>query len=112
MNIIHLIGRLGKDPEIKETQTTKIATFTVATSKKYKGEQETQWHTCKAFGKTADVISQYFKKGDQIALTGEVQYSEYDGKYYTNVIVNSFEFVGGGKKEENSLDSTTDGLPF
>ena len=74
VNKVIILGRLGADPELKYTQDqTPVSNFSVATSVCYKsksGEKvdKTSWHRCVAWRKTAEVINQYFKKGNQIIL--------------------------------------------
>lgn len=63
MNKAILIGRLGKDPESRFTQTnTQVVNFSIATSKKVKGEEQTEWHNIVTFAKTAEIAERYLKK--------------------------------------------------
>ena len=113
MNKVVLIGRLTKDPELRFAagSGTAVCRFTVAINRQFK-KDETDFINCVAFGKTAETISQYMRKGSQIALTGHIQTGSYDAKdgtkrYTTDVIVESFEFVGG-KKENAEPNSNFD----
>jgi single-strand DNA-binding protein len=117
MNVIHLLGRVGKDPEVVTTSGgTKLCKVSLAT-RGYK-KDETDWHQVTFFGKTADIVEQYVKKGDMIQCTGSVSYSENDGKYYTNINANSVELLGGKSSGGTPEPSTpapadeTDDLPF
>lgn len=107
INKIILLGRLGSIPELQTTQTgVSICTFSMATSRKKKDGQEiTQWHRCKAFLKTGELIAQYVKKGDQLYIEGEINYGEYekDGikRYTTDIIVREMSFIGGGQKNQD-----------
>lgn len=107
MNINHIVvaGRLGGDPELKTTQGgSTVATFSIATNSTWKDkngqkQQQTEWINCVAWGKTAEVISQYFKKGKEIYVEGRLQTSSWVDKnsvkrYKTQVIVSVFQFVG------------------
>lgn len=100
-NKINIFGRLTRDPEVKVTETTTICRFSVADNRKYKGEEKVQFHRVTAFGKQADIISEYMFKGSQINLWGRLEYSQYekDGetKYSTDIILDNFDFVGGRK---------------
>jgi len=101
MNVVNLLGRLGRDPEISYSQSgMAICKFSLATSEKRSGEQITQWHRCTAFGKTAELIEQYIHKGDQLACEGKIQYGQYDKdgvtRYTTDIIINRIHFVSGG----------------
>ena len=100
MNKVILIGRLTKDPELRFAagSGTGISRFTIAINRQFK-KDETDFINCVAFGKTAETISQYLRKGRQIAVTGSIRTGSYDAKdgtkrYTTDIAVESFEFVG------------------
>ena len=104
MNIVHIIGRLGKDPEQNEKQT--MTSFSVATNDGWGENKKTNWHNCRAFGQVQTVIMKYFKKGDMIGVTGSVDYYKSDeGKYFTSILVRDVHFVGGGKSENTTEDT-------
>lgn len=121
MNKAILIGRLGQDPELKYSQTgSAICNFSLATSERWKnksGEQQekTEWHRCVCFGKQAEVIQKYVRKGDQFCVEGKVEYQKYekDGieRYSTQINVRNFEFISGGKREENTDYNAPQNLP-
>jgi single-strand DNA-binding protein len=77
-NKVQLIGNLGMDPEVKSLDGgKKLAKVSIATSETYKnskGEQikETQWHNLIAWGKTAEIIEKYLKKGSEVAVEGKL----------------------------------------
>lgn len=105
MNQLFLVGHTGKDPVLTETKTgMKVCKFTVATNKKVKDVKETTWHNIVAFGRQAEVLGQYLKKGNLICISGEQQHRSYDQdgvkKYFSEVLVNSFEFLGGASNSE------------
>ena len=109
MNNVILIGRLTKDPQLSfsKGKGTAIAKLTVAVNRMQKGEAD--FINCVAFGKTAETIGNYMTKGSQIAINGEIRVDNYkkeDGTWVnnTNVLVNRFEFVGGGKQESTPED--------
>ena len=79
LNSVTLIGRLGKQPEIKTTNAgKKFARFSLATSKKIKGEDVTQWHQVVVWNeKLSEVIEKYVNKGDLLAIQGEIEYRKY-----------------------------------
>ena len=103
VNKVILVGRLGRDPEMTYTPNgMAVCKFSLATSKKRKdGSELTAWHRCTAFGKTGEIIGQYMSKGRELYVEGELQYGQYekDGvtRYTTDIIVNQFTFIGGGK---------------
>ena len=64
LNKVMLIGRLGKDPEIRYSAGgTAICNFSMATSEYYQGEEKTEWHKIVTFGKTAERCEEYLEKG-------------------------------------------------
>ena len=99
INKIHLLGYVGKDCTITHTaQGLEVAGLSLATSAlKKSGEKVTQWHNCVAFGKTAELISQYAKKGYRVYVEGEMQYSEYEKEgvkmLSAKVVVNTVSFI-------------------
>lgn len=103
MNNVILIGRLTKDPQLSfsKGKGTAIAKLTVAVNRMQKDEAD--FINCVAFGKTAETIGNYMTKGSQIAINGEIRVDNYkkeDGTWVnnTNVLVNRFEFISGGKQ--------------
>lgn len=108
MNKVVLIGRLTKDPEIKHTpgDGTAICRITVAVARLFK-KDETDFINCVAFGKTGETIAQYFTKGRQIAVVGNIRTGSYEGqdgirRYTTDVIIENFEFVGNNNANNQS----------
>lgn len=108
MNNVNLIGRLVKDPEVRETGKGKdaytVASFTLAVDSK---KDEADFIRCVAFGGMADTIDQYIKKGDQIGVTGRIQTGSYENKegqkvYTTDIIVERFDFGAKSAREEES----------
>lgn len=107
-NNVQLIGYVGKDPEMVSLNSDKrMIKMSVATSDRFQknGEwkSETQWHTVIAWGKTADYIHQYVKKGNEVALIGKLNYRSYENKQgltqtVTEVVVN--ELVKISKNSE------------
>lgn len=91
INKITLIGRLGKDVELKYTpKGTAVCSFTLATHNDYIGEdgnlvKRVEWHNISAWSKLAEICSKYLKKGSKIYCEGRLQYDEYvkDGENKT-----------------------------
>lgn len=104
MNIVILSGNVGKTPEVRHTNDNKaIASFSIAT-RGFK-KDETDWHNCVAFGKTAEIIGEHVTKGQRLDIQGRLQtrkWQDKEGKdrYTTEVIVEKMEFAGksDGKK--------------
>lgn len=93
-------GNLGRDPEIKTSQSGKsVCRFSVAVSDKSPKGEHTEWFRCVAFDKTADIVAQYVKKGDPILVEGRLKTEEYekDGekKKSTDVLVSRVTLLGG-----------------
>ncbi len=102
MNKVILIGRLTKDPELNFAagSGTAVTRFSLAVTRPFK-KDETDFINCIAFGKTGETIAQYLTKGRQLAVTGSIRTGSYDAKdgtkrYTTDVVVDSFEFIGSG----------------
>ncbi|MBI1768935.1 MAG: single-stranded DNA-binding protein [Bacteroidetes bacterium] len=103
-NSVQLIGRLGKDPEVKTFGDKKKAAFSIATSDSYKntkGEkvEDTQWHNLVIWGKLADVAEKFLKKGSEVAVEGKLVHRVYETdkgekRYITEINVNDFVMLG------------------
>lgn len=99
-----IIGRLTRDPELRTTQNgTTIATISVATSTQWKDksgnkQQKTEFHNVVSFGKQAEVIGQYFTKGQEIYVEGRLETQSWEDKetgkkmYRTEIVMEKFEF--------------------
>jgi len=104
-NKVQLIGNLGNDPEIITLDSgKKLAKFSLATNESYKdanGEKQTktEWHNLVAWNKNAELIENYVKKGQEIAIEGKLtsrSYKDKEGikKYITEVVVNELLLLG------------------
>jgi len=110
MNKVILIGRLTKDPELNFAagSGTAVTRFSLAVTRPFK-KDETDFINCIAFGKTGETIAQYLTKGRQLAVTGSIRTGSYDAKdgtkrYTTDVVVDSFEFIGSGNNSGAGRD--------
>jgi single-strand DNA-binding protein len=106
MNVVAFLGRLTKDPEVRYTDSNMcIARFTLAVDRIGK-DKGADFPRCVAFGKTAEVIERYIKKGSQIAVSGHLQTGSYekDGQtvYTTDVIVDRMDFAGTSKQSDQA----------
>ena len=107
INKVILVGNLGKDPEIRYMPNgDAAANFSVATTESWKdkstGEkkEQTDWHRCSAFGKLAEIIGQYLKKGSSVYVEGSIhtrKWQDKDGqeRYTTEVKVKEMRMLGG-----------------
>lgn len=107
MNVVTLMGRLCRDPEIRQSQgenPVSVARYTLAVDRRYKrdGDQSADFISCVAFGKTAEFTERYLRKGTKIAVQGRIQTGSYTNKdgqrvYTTDVIVENCEFAESKK---------------
>lgn len=112
MNKFIAMGRLTRDPETRIYGDNKtLASFSLAVDRRFKrdGEDTADFFNCTAFGKTAEVIERYMKKGTKVLIEGEMQNNNYekDGvKHYgMRVLVNNIEFAESKKAAEGSAVS-------
>ena len=121
MNIVILMGRMTRDPELKYTTGGKAyANFTLAVQKT---KDEAEFIDCVAWEKTAENIAEYFRKGNRILIQGRLSVNSYEQngekRKFTRVLANSFEFVdsknsgNSQNSNRNNYDSDEDeGFPF
>lgn len=107
VNKVIILGNLGRDPEMRYLPSgDAIANVAVATSFKSKdkntGEQKehTEWHRVSFFGKLAEIVGQYLKKGSSVYVEGRLQtrkYTDKDGveKYATDIVAENMQMLGG-----------------
>ena len=78
-NIVIAIGRFTRDPELKYTQTgTALTSFSIAVNEKYKETEKVNYFDCVSFGKTAEIICQYCKKGARVAIDGKLSQERWE----------------------------------
>ena len=115
-NQIQIVGNLGRDPEIKQTDKTKIATFSVATNKRTKDGDKTVWFRIIAFGQLAELAETYFVKGSSIFVSGELSIDEWrdvkKGKDGTTLEVRAdkINFLPRGLDASRDADDSTIGM--
>ena len=141
VNKVILVGHLGRDPESRALPSGEmVANFSMATTESWKdksGEkkEETEWHRVSFFGKTAEVICEYVKKGSQIYVEGRLQtrkWTDKDGveKYSTEIRGDRMQMLGSRASSDSerlqqeqqkapeqrakpaTLDDIGDDLPF
>lgn len=101
VNKVILLGNVGKDPIERNVGEYKLAVFSLATSKKIKDKEVTQWHNCQAWGKLAEFVLKYVKKGTSLYLEGEILYDKNDDKTYTNINCQTIRMFGSKPKDDN-----------
>lgn len=114
LNKVMLIGNLGRDPEIRYTQGgTAVATFTVATTEKFKGkdgqmQDQTEWHRVVAWSRLAEICGEYLHKGSKVYIEGKLQtrkWTDQNGneKYTTEIIAREMKMLSPrGSSDQDS----------
>ena len=102
-----LVGNLGRDPEIRYTQSgAAVATVTIATSVSWKDKQtgelqeRTEWHRVVFFRRLAEVVGEYLKKGSQVYVEGSIRTNKWQDqsgqdRYTTEIVANEMQMLGG-----------------
>ena len=103
-NQIHLLGRCGKQPEVRMAGQNKVATFSLATGGKYKTKDgreidDTAWHSIVAWRSLADIAEKYLSKGSQVYVVGHLTYRKYTGndgveRTIAEVVADKIELCG------------------
>ena len=127
VNKVILLGNIGKDPEVRETKAGNIVNLVMATSEKYtdksgQKQENTEWHNLVVFGKLADVVAKYVKKGDKLYVEGSITTRKWEDKegntrYNTEIKVRDLTMLGGGEKKPQPVavgidDDDQSDLPF
>jgi single-strand DNA-binding protein len=117
LNKAFLYGNLTRDPEMRALPSGgQVASFGVATNRTYKDkngqkQEATEFHNIVAFGRTAEVIGQYLKKGRPVFVEGRIQTRSWEGKedgkkqYRTEIVVENFQFGADGGRASSSQGS-------
>jgi single-strand DNA-binding protein len=105
LNKVMLIGNVGSDPEVRATSTgARVAKVSLATNRSWQDrsgqtQEKTEWHRLTFFGRLADIVEQYVKKGDRLYTEGRVEYSQTtdeqgNTRYWTDIVVNEMVMLG------------------
>ena len=107
INKVILVGNLGQDPEVRYTTSGgAVANISVATTEEWKnkqsGEKEshTEWHRVVAFGRLAEIMGEYLKKGSQVYIEGKIQTRKWQDnsgadRYTTEIVASEMQMLGG-----------------
>lgn len=123
MNKTILIGNLGADPETRYTQGGDAVTnLRIATSEKWKDksgqkQERTEWHRIVAFGRTAEVMGEYLKKGAKVAIEGRLQTRKWQDKegvdrYTTEIVCDRLEMLDTRGAQQAESQKADDGPPL
>lgn len=118
LNKVILIGRLGRDPEVRYMPNGEaVCNFSVATSEAWNDrngqrQERTEWHNITMYRKLAEIAGQYLKKGSQVYLEGKIQTRKYEGKdgierTAYDIIVNEMKMLGGGGNDGQQAQAET-----
>lgn len=121
LNRILMMGHLTRDPQLSYLPSqTPVVEFGLASSRKFKKQdgttaEDTCFVECRLFGKRADVVNKYFKKGSPMLVEGRLQYQtwEKDGQKRSKhiIFVENFEFIGKPEKSEPATGAATGAEP-
>ncbi|HTW50111.1 MAG TPA: single-stranded DNA-binding protein [Acidobacteriaceae bacterium] len=122
VNKAFLLGNVGKDPEIRATGGgTAVANFSIATTERSKDQQgnwqdRTEWHNIVAYGRLAEIVRDYVKKGSKLFVEGRITTRNWDDKehpgrkvYRTEIIVSDLSLLSGRGEGESSGGSRSGG---
>lgn len=134
LNKVILIGRLGRDPEVRYMPNGEaVCNFSVATSEKYtdkngQRQEATEWHNVTMYRKLAEIAGQYLTKGSQVYIEGKIQTRKYQGKdgierTAYDIIANEMKMLGGNNQATQEqpkypqgnakpADDISDDVPF
>jgi len=110
VNKVILVGNLGKDPELRYTASgTAVATFSLATSERYKDrdgtqQEKTEWHNIVAWRQLAEICGKYLHKGKQVFIEGKIQTRSYDDRdgnkrYITEIVADQMQMLGRARED-------------
>jgi single-strand DNA-binding protein len=122
MNKVILVGNLGADPEMKATASgTNVTNLRLATNRKWTSKdgekmERTDWHRVTLWGRQAEVAAQYLSKGRQVLIEGRLEYTKVgegdEAKYYTDVVAERLELLGGKGGNGSTHEQEGDETPF
>jgi single-strand DNA-binding protein len=110
LNSVNLLGRVGKDPEIRSIQSgDRVANLSLATTEKWKDkngqpQEKTEWHKLNIWGALAEVVEGYIHKGDLLSVQGKIETRKWTDKngqdrYSTEIRVTALQLIPTGRRE-------------
>jgi single-strand DNA-binding protein len=114
-----LVGHLGRDPELRYTPNgAALCKFSIATTERYKEQETTTWHNIVAWNKTAEICSEYLKKGAAVYIEGRIsnrKYQDQNGndRYISEIVAERVQFLSkaSGRQDEAAAKDDED-IPF
>ena len=117
-----LVGRLGRDPDTKATtKGTSVSNFSIAVDSGFGDKRRTEWFNIVAFGKLAEIVQKFLKKGSLVLVEGRIQIREYEykgeKKKSTEIIANTVQFLdkvvkSAAEGEGSQVADESDDIPF
>lgn len=107
INQVTLLGRVGQEPKVNTSASgVTVAKLSIATSRKYKDKEETQWHNVVVFNKAAEFAQKYIHKGDQVIAIGELKTEKYttdkgEERQSINIIASNIQLLSSANKQGN-----------
>jgi single-strand DNA-binding protein len=105
-----LVGNLGKDPDLKYTQTGKaMVNFSLATTERWSGEDRTEWHNIVMFDRLAEIANDYLRKGRTVYIEGRIQTRSWEDqsgnkRHITEIVASNMQMLGTPRSEQNRDD--------
>lgn len=124
LNKVIIIGNLGADPETKYTQSgDPVSNFSVATTENWKDksgnkQSSTEWHRVVAWGKLAEICSQYLSKGMRVCIEGKIKTKKWQDnngidRYTTEIVAKQMYMLGDNSyNNDNNQESVGEDVPF
>lgn len=130
INKVTLLGRLGRDPELRNGNNTAVARLSIATTEKWRDKQgnpqeRTEWHNVSLFGRQAEIAGEYLHKGELVYIEGSIRTSSYekDGetRYSTDILGRELKLMPRATQQAQQQprqapaaagDDFTDDIPF
>ena len=111
LNKVRLVGHLGRDPEVRTTPSgSQVCNLSLATTERVKNregawEDQTEWHRVVCFGRTAENVARFKKKGETLYVEGRIRTNKWKDKdgqdrYTTEIIADNIRFLGGGRGDD------------
>ncbi|MDR1656019.1 MAG: single-stranded DNA-binding protein [Deltaproteobacteria bacterium] len=100
-----LVGNLGKDPDMKYTQSGKaMVNFSLATTERWGGEDRTEWHNIVMFDRLAEIANEYLRKGRTVYIEGRIQTRSWEDqngnkRYITEIVASNMQMLGTPRSE-------------
>ncbi|MDR2387624.1 MAG: single-stranded DNA-binding protein [Deltaproteobacteria bacterium] len=107
-----LVGNLGKDPDLKYTQTGKaMVNFSLATTERWGGEDRTEWHNIVMFDRLAEIAHDYLRKGRTVYIEGRIQTRSWEDqsgnkRHITEIVASNMQMLGTPRSEQERRDDT------